>query len=54
MMSCRYQYCITGAINNIFSDGNHMNDNHTTAHPSSLLAATAAAAYPWIQCVYSN
>ena len=26
-----YQYCISGARNNILSNGNHKNDNNTTA-----------------------
>ena len=28
-MSCHYQYCMSGAINNVLSNGNHTNDNDT-------------------------
>ena len=30
-VSRRYQYCISGAMNNILSNGNHKNNNNTTA-----------------------
>ena len=36
ILSRCYQYCISGTMNNIFSNGNHKNDNNTTAPFSSL------------------
>ena len=44
MMSCCLQYCISGTMNNVLSDGNHMNDNHTITSSSFLFNAAAAAA----------
>ena len=43
--------CDKLCTNNILSNGNHMNDNHTTA-PSSFLsvdAVTIAVALPWVR-----
>ena len=58
MMSCRYQYCMPGAMNNVSSDGTHPKDNNTTTSLSSLTDAAAAAAVavasPWVQRVYST
>ena len=53
-MQCRYQYCMTGVINNVLSNGNHTNDNNTTMLSFSLLAAAAAVtvACSWIRHVY--
>ena len=53
-MSCHYQYCMSDAMNNVLSNGNHTNDNNTTTRASSLLATAGGGAYPWIQRVYSN
>jgi len=56
MMSCRYQYCISGAMKYILSSGNDMNGN-TTDSSSSLSTAAAAAvtvASPWVRRVYST
>ena len=46
-MMC-YQYCVMSgvAMNNVLFDGNHTNDNNTTAPSSSLWAGAAAVAYP--------
>ena len=50
-MSCHYQYCMSGAMNNVLSNGNHTNDNKTTAPPSSISvdAFTIAVALPWVR-----
>ena len=36
MMLCLHQYCMPGAMNNVLSDGTHMNDNNITTSSSSL------------------
>ena len=58
MMSCRYQYCMLGAMNNVLSNGTHPNDNNTTTSLSSLTNAAAAAAVAvasrWVQRGYST
>ena len=43
-----------GAMNDVSSDGSHMNGN-TNISPSSLSAAAAVAvAFPWVRRVYST
>ena len=55
MMSCRYQYCMPGAMNNVSSDGTHPNENNTTTSSSSLTdAAAVAVASPCVRRVYST
>ena len=55
-MSCHYQCCISGAMHNILSNGNHKNDNNTTVASSSLLvdAVALAVALPWIWYIYTR
>ena len=51
---CHYQYCMLGAaMNNVFSDGNHKNDNTTNTTFSSLSDAAAYVIFPWVQHKYS-
>mmetsp|Transcript_36883 Transcript_36883/g.41640 ORF Transcript_36883/g.41640 Transcript_36883/m.41640 type:complete len:83 (+) Transcript_36883:125-373(+) len=45
--------CMSGAMNNVLSDGNHTNDNNTTTSSSSLTDAVAVAS-PWVRRVYST
>jgi len=53
-MSCHYQYCMSGAMNNVLSNGNHTNNNNNTAPSSSLSvdAVAVAVAMSWIRHVY--
>ena len=47
--------CISGAMNNVLSNGNHTNDNNTIASSSSLTnAAAVAVASPWVRRMYST
>ena len=43
--------CMPGAMNNVLSDGNHMNSNITTSS-SSFSTTAVAVAYPWVRHVY--
>mmetsp|Transcript_31161 Transcript_31161/g.34908 ORF Transcript_31161/g.34908 Transcript_31161/m.34908 type:complete len:138 (-) Transcript_31161:36-449(-) len=51
--SMMMQVCMSGAMNNVLSDGNHTNDNNTTTSSSSLTDAVAVAS-PWVRRVYST
>jgi len=53
-MSCHYQYCMSGAMNNVLSNGNHTNINNNTAPSSSLSidAVAVAVAMSWVRHVY--
>ena len=47
--------CMSGAMNNVLSNGNHTNDNNTIASSSALSAAAAVTvASPWVQLKYST
>ena len=51
IISCRDKYRMSGTINNVVGNGNHMNDNNTTTPSSSLLVdvGAVAVALPGVQ-----
>ena len=57
-MSCCYQYCMSGVMNNVLYNGNHTNDINTTTSSTSLLnaavAAIATVTSPWAGHMYST
>jgi len=48
--------CMSDAMNNVLSNGNHTNDNNITIPSSflSVVAVTVAVALSWVRCVYST
>jgi len=48
-----FRHCMPGAMNNISSNGTHLNDDNTTTSSSSLTDAVAVAS-PWVRRVYST
>jgi len=54
IMSLSVLYCMSGAMNNVLSNGNHTNNNNNTAPSSSLSvdAVAVAVAMSWVRHVY--
>ena len=45
---CRYQYFMSGVMNNALSDDNRTNDNNNSI-PSSFFSAAADVSHPWVR-----
>ena len=56
VVSLSVLYMLGAAINNVSSNGNHINNNNTTTPSSFLLddAATVTVAYPWVRHGYNT
>ena len=49
MMSCRYQYCMPGGMNNVSFDRTHPNDNNNTTSFSSLHGYGVCTVPNWVR-----